>query len=183
MRRCNTAFTLLEVMAAVAVVAIVFTTLARVASQGLQSEGTSHRRLEASLLADSVLADIEDQIAAGTTPEIGSSEEGEEEDTFAIFVDVTAFDLLSAIPMPDSGDGAFASAEPGFSLGGGGIGGSAETPLRQIQISVVWNEGLHEQSVTRTTFGIDQAAIQSVLGAAVESLGPAAPAPAGGAQR
>ena len=52
MRRSDPGFTLLEVMAAVAVVAIVFTTLARVANQGMQSQGISKRRLEASLLAD-----------------------------------------------------------------------------------------------------------------------------------
>jgi len=169
MRPSEGAFTLLEVMAAVAVVAIVFTTLARVASQGLQSEGTSHRRLEASLLADSVLADIEDGLAAGAAPEIGSSEE--EADYFTVFVDVTAFDLLSLIPTSDVDDDGAAAAEPSFSLGGTGATGVSETPLRQIEINIVWTEGLNEKSVGRTTYGIDRAAIESVLGAAVESLG------------
>ena len=183
MRPSDGAFTLLEVMAAVAVVAIVFTTLARVASQGLQSEGTSHRRLEASLLADSVLADIEDELAAGTAPEIGSSEE--EEGYFTVFVDVTPFDLLSLIPASDVSDDQAEAAEPSFSLGGSGAGGESETPLRQIEINVVWTEGLSEQSVSRTTYGIDRVAIESALGAAVESLGGAAdsadPALTGGA--
>lgn len=173
MRPSSGAFTLLEVMAAVAVVAIVFTTLARVATQGLQSEGTSHRRLEASLLADSVLADIEDELAAGIAPEIGSSEE--EEGNFTVLVDVTTFDLLSMIPTSDTDEDGSARAEPSFSLGDTGITGTSESPLRQIEINVVWNEGLHEQSVSRTTYGIDQVAIQGVLNAAVESLGATAP--------
>jgi prepilin-type N-terminal cleavage/methylation domain-containing protein len=165
MRRPERGFTLIEVMAAVAVVAIVFSTLARVASQGLQSEGTSKRRFEASLLADAALVEIEAQLADGIAPEIGSSEF--EEGLFEVVVDVTAFDLSSVIPVgafttensPDAG-----MAPPAL------LGGPDQTPLREITIAVSWTEGVNELRVTRTTFGIDLLAMQEL-----ESAGGGAP--------
>jgi prepilin-type N-terminal cleavage/methylation domain-containing protein len=156
-RRSDAAFTLLEVMAAVAVVAIVFTTLARVANQGLQSQGTSKRRFEASLLADAVLSQIEVDLAAGTAPAIGLSES--EEGFFHVTVDVTPFDLASAVP-------AFAGPPeeaPGLSLSlpgaGADAGADAESPVRTIEITVAWTEGRNELRVYRTTYGIDLAAL------------------------
>jgi len=173
--------TLLEVMAAVAIVAIVFTTLARVASQGLQSEGTSRRRFEASLLADSTLADIEDGIALGTTPELGTTENDSEDGVYTVYVDVTAFDLAAAVPLPAETEAAAAglTPTPDFSLAGAVASGAAESPIRQIEITVAWNEGTQEQSVFRTTYGLDQAAIQAVLGSAVQNLDAAGAAPPG----
>jgi len=153
-------FTLLEVMAAVAIVAIVFTTLARVASEGLRSEGSSKRRLEASLLADAALADVEAQLQSGTELDMGSRET--DEDPFTVEVEVSTFDLAAAIPLEDASEGNSVS-----SLLAGSDGGSAESPLRQIDIRVFWNEGFEEYQVVRTTFGIDQAAIQNLLGGAV----------------
>ena len=84
MRRSEAGFTLLEVMAAVAIIAIVFTTLARVASEGLRSEGSSKRRLEASLLADAALAEIERQVEEGVDLELGVEER--EEDLFTVIL-------------------------------------------------------------------------------------------------
>ncbi|MFB3118027.1 MAG: prepilin-type N-terminal cleavage/methylation domain-containing protein, partial [Myxococcota bacterium] len=52
MRISNGGFTLIEVLGAVAILAILYTTLATVAIRGLRSEGESRRMLEASLLAD-----------------------------------------------------------------------------------------------------------------------------------
>ena len=51
------AFTMLEVLAAVSVLAIVYLVLANVAIEGLRAEGESMRRLEASLIADELLSD------------------------------------------------------------------------------------------------------------------------------
>ena len=61
-------FTLLEVLAAVAILGILYVVLADVAMQGLLSEGRSRRRLEASLLADQALSDIEIEMASGGPP-------------------------------------------------------------------------------------------------------------------
>lgn len=165
MSRSDQGFTLLEVMAAVAIIAIVFTTLARVASEGLRSEGSSKRRLEASLLADAALADIEAQFVDGLAPEMGSEET--EAGLFTVIVDVSAFDLDSAIPLPEA-DGESLSTLLSAS-------GSSESPLRQIDIRVTWIEGLEEYEVKRTTFGADLVAIQTLIGGAVANTVAATP--------
>jgi prepilin-type N-terminal cleavage/methylation domain-containing protein len=58
-------FTLFEVMAAVLVLGMLYAVLANAAMQGLQSEGETRRRLQASLIADRALAEIETQLALG----------------------------------------------------------------------------------------------------------------------
>jgi prepilin-type N-terminal cleavage/methylation domain-containing protein len=52
MRSSDSGFTLIEVLGAVAMLAILYTTLSTVAIRGLRSEGESQRMLEASMLAD-----------------------------------------------------------------------------------------------------------------------------------
>jgi prepilin-type N-terminal cleavage/methylation domain-containing protein len=165
MKRSNAAFTLLEVMAAVAVVAIVFSTLARVASEGLRSEGISKRRLEASLLADSHLAEIETQLAVGIAPEIGESES--EEDPFSILIKVTSFDIASAIPGSGFGD-----TDPPTEATLAGVLGGEASPIRAIEVTVTWLEGFNEYRVIRNTFGIDRAALAGLAGSNSQSLTP-----------
>ncbi|MEE3332585.1 MAG: prepilin-type N-terminal cleavage/methylation domain-containing protein [Myxococcota bacterium] len=58
-------FTMVEVVAAVAILGIWFTLLVTLVSDGVASETTSHIRLEASLLADEVLADAEATLLTG----------------------------------------------------------------------------------------------------------------------
>src|SRR5262247_3649626 len=70
--------TLLEVLGAVALLAILYTVLAKNAIEGLRSEGESRRRLEASLLADERLAEIELKLASGASPPTGHDEEERE---------------------------------------------------------------------------------------------------------
>jgi prepilin-type N-terminal cleavage/methylation domain-containing protein len=163
MRRVSAAFTLLEVMAAVAVVAIVFTTLARVANEGLRSQGISKRRLEASLIADSHLAEIEVQLAVGIAPEIGESES--EEGQFSIIVSVTSFDIASAIPESGFGD-----SDPTTEATLAGVLGDEVSPVRAIEVAVTWLEGVNEYRVIRNTFGIDQVVLEGLAGAALPSL-------------
>jgi len=170
MRRIRAAFTLLEVMAAVAVVAIVFSTLARVASEGLRSQGISKRRLEASLLVDSHLAEIEIQLASGIAPEIGESEI--EEGPFLIIVRVTSFDIASAIPKSGYGD-----VDPIIEATLAGVLGDEVSPVRAIEITVTWIEGLDEYSVIRNTFGIDPVVMEGLAGAGMQSLTPPGTAP------
>ena len=165
MRRASAAFTLLEVMAAVAVIAIVFTTLARVANEGLRSQGISKRRLEASLLADTLLAEIETQIATGIAPEIGTSES--EEGAFAILLSVTSFDIASAIPV--SG---FGATDPTVEATLPGVLGDEVSPIRAIEIAVAWIEGTQELRVVRHTYGVDPVALESIANAASQSLTP-----------
>jgi len=152
-------------MAAVAVVAIVFSTLARVANEGLRSQGISKRRLEASLLADAQLAEIETQLAAGIAPEIGESES--EEGPFSIVVKVTEFDIASAIPASGLGD---TDTKTEATLAG--VLGDEVSPVRAIEVAVTWLEGLDEYSVIRNTFGIDPVALEGLAGAELQNLNP-----------
>jgi prepilin-type N-terminal cleavage/methylation domain-containing protein len=163
MRRAETGFTLLEVMAAVAIIAIVFTTLARVANDGLRSEGVSRRRLEASLLADRRLAQIEIELAAGIAPEIGESEE--EEEPYTILVQVTSFDIASAIPVTGFGE-----ADPTEKATLTGVLGDGVSPIRAIEVAVSWIEGMDEMRVVRNTYGIDPVALQGLAAGAENSL-------------
>ena len=165
MRHSDSAFTLLEVMAAVAVVAIVFTTLARVANQGLQSQGTSRRRFEASLVADRALADVEAGLKVGIIPELGKEES--EEGIFGVFVEVIPFDLASVVPEDADAPGDAAAPTPAAR--------AEESAVRAIEITVIWEEGFEEHSVVRTTFGLDHSA--SLLPS--ENGGGAAPLPGG----
>lgn len=144
MRRSETGFSLLEVMAAVAVVAIVFTTLARVASQGLYSEGLSKRRLEASLLADRAVADIELGAAAGQMPAPGLTEV--EEGLYRIAIEVRPFDVLEILPDPPD-TGLVAAADDD----------EEQEPVwvQEVKVTVSWPEGFDEGKVQRMTYAVD----------------------------
>ena len=156
------AFTMLEVLAAVSVLAIVYLVLANAAIEGLRAEGESLRRLEASLIADELLNDIEAQLnLALAMPE--SSEEIER-DEFRVRIDIRQFD-----PELDSGgertESAGVEAEDlaTFLESEMGIGFSI---LRTVEIEVSWTEGAGERSVVRRTFGYDAVAAAEILGAA-----------------
>lgn len=171
MKRDSAAFTLLEVMAAVAIVAIVFTTLARVANEGLRSQGVSKRRLEASLIADHEVSKFDFQFGIGNVaPEIGESTS--EQDQFSITISVTPFDVASAIP-----EGGFGDTDPEKKATFTGVLGDDVSPVRAIEIAVTWQEGADEYRVIRNTFGIDRAALQSITDAASQGLTPPEDAP------
>jgi len=196
-------FTLLEVLAAVAILGMAYIALGSSGIQGLQHEGEARRRLEASLLADSVLFDIEDTLGWGVTPPLGDDER--EDGDFKIAVKVAPFSIV----VPDEqgkggkrlGDarsrlgGSDAQAQqpaiPGQSLLGGG-GPGAASPLRRIDVKIVWNEGFGERSVSRTTFALDSDAARETLNTIAQSLvaakgqqpqQPAAPNPLGGGKQ
>jgi prepilin-type N-terminal cleavage/methylation domain-containing protein len=178
--RQRAAFTLLEVMAAVAVLGLVYVVIARSAIEGLMWEGEAQRRLRASLLADRVLAELEGGLRAGGAPQLGRSEL--DEDGFAVLVEVTPFDplalglaaLFEALP---EGHALAPRERPGGTppalLAPPSRGGAPA--LVSVYVRVAWTEGISEQAVTRTTFFFDPLAAAPELGA----LAP----PAGGEDR
>jgi prepilin-type N-terminal cleavage/methylation domain-containing protein len=166
-------FTLLEVLAAVAVLALSYTVLAGTAMQGLANEGEAHRRLRASLLADLEMSGIEAGLAAAAPP-LGVTE-GEQED-FVISIEVRPFDLGAfALAGPENAAQGRAAprAEPSAeSAAGAGAGPpfqlltappGAPSPLLEIIVRVSWMEGTFEQAVTRTTFSADPVAVQQAV--------------------
>jgi prepilin-type N-terminal cleavage/methylation domain-containing protein len=168
MRRSRRAgFTLVEVMAAVAVLGLFGAVLAQQAIQGMHYEGDARRRMRASLLADRALWEVEAGLKLGAPPQ-PRQEETQTEDGYLVQVAIQPLDLaqLGLLPPP-----ANANEEPSAAAAAGGL----PLPLYQVSIRVAWLVGLVEQAVTRTTFAFDGTAVAQALGAAEEQPAAAAP--------
>lgn len=141
-------FTLLEVMAAVALLAILYTVLARVAIEGLRGEGESKRRLEAALLADARIAESFTAFSGGfVMPELGHQETTEGDYTLALDVALFqppgewGFDETPGRPPP-----LVFAASPGV---------PGAQALRTVQLEVSWLEGTEKRQVSRTIYVMD----------------------------
>jgi len=73
-RRGEFGLTLLEVLAAAMIFAMVMTVLISTSSTAVHNVGVSARRLEANLVAEEMLADLEIQMKQGIAPEIDENE-------------------------------------------------------------------------------------------------------------
>jgi prepilin-type N-terminal cleavage/methylation domain-containing protein len=153
-------FTLLEVLAAVAILGIVYVVVARGAIQGLQLEGDASRRLRASLLADRVLTDLELELAAGSAPRVGETEASEEE--FTVVVEVSPFDVASMLPSGAEEGGRPTASPASHQLLGPSVRGGSPT-LLSIAVFVRWIEGVSQQQVTRSSFVFDASAAAPLL--------------------
>lgn len=161
MRSSERGFTLLEVMGAVVVLAMVYVVLASAAIQGLRAEGDAERRLRAGLVADARMAQLEENLALGAAPAVGSTVDREGE--FEVAVDVTAFTPPAEL-LTDVEAGAaslLATAGPG-----------AASVLRTVHVRVRWDDGTGVREVSRVTLALDPAAAQQAL-----QLAGAAPSP------
>jgi prepilin-type N-terminal cleavage/methylation domain-containing protein len=148
-------FTLLEVLAAVALLGILYTVLARVAIEALRAEGESQRRLEASLLADSKL-DESFMASAGAVaiPELGHTETTEGD--FTVSLDVALFQPPAEWDLSEP-----KGAPPLLFASSPGVPGAEA--LRTVQITVSWLEGAEERHVSRTLFLIDSERASSLV--------------------
>lgn len=161
--RRNGAFTLLEVLAATLIFAIVMVVLIGSSTEAVQRVGLSASRLEASALADQALARLESTLQARMAPPEDYEETIEE---FVVRV-------WSEPALSDSG-GQPASPDA-LSLFGGGAGLSSLAPLiaaaapgaenflLRFEVRVEWIEGVQPGSVRRTTLGFDWPGAQSAL--------------------
>ncbi|HXK26200.1 MAG TPA: prepilin-type N-terminal cleavage/methylation domain-containing protein [Myxococcota bacterium] len=176
-------FTLLEVMAAVLVLGLIYTVLAEAAIRGLRSEGISRRRVEASLIADRFLADLESQVELGEVPTSG--EEQHDVDVYHVGIRVEPFDptpMLDTIAQiekqrsrPDrkknNADQTKASSmEVGAPTAGAPTEDLLAKPrsgedgrLRRIDVAVTWQDGDREQHVLRTTFAFDTTGLDQLF--------------------
>lgn len=176
-RAAAAGFTLLEVLVAVAVLGLVYVTVARVAIQGMRSEGDAARRLEASRVADRTLAELETQLAQGTAPPLG--ERTLEEAGYRVELAVEPFSAqslglggaLAELDLPRR-EGA-QEERPGRSRPDRDEGPplalleppqrGARPALLQLRVRVAWQDAAQEQSVTRTTFALDRETAASRL--------------------
>lgn len=145
-------FTLFEVLAAVLVLGLFYSVLAAKASQGMRAEGENLRRLEASLVADESLLQLEALLATGTAPPVETTEEVV--DDFVVVVEVSPLDLLPLLP-PD----AFPEDYEGDSLLA--LSGGEDGFLRTIDVRVRWEEAGNPREVRRTTYAYDPSVIES----------------------
>jgi prepilin-type N-terminal cleavage/methylation domain-containing protein len=150
MRSTERGFTLIEVLAAIAILGLLYTLLTESAILGLRSEKGSLRRLEASLTADHWLAELETQLNAGIVPPLGDLEE--EDGDFLVRMTVEPYDLI----LPELGNETSGQqAKPVLS----DLTVDRSSPLRLIHVSVAWQEAGAEYQVSRTTFGFDSSTL------------------------
>ena len=147
--RNRAAFTLVEVVAAVALLGICYVVLFQAGSEAALREGESRRRLQASLLADRELAEIELAIARDRIPSIGATRRREGD--YGVEIEVTPFAF--AVPEPESGRRRSPPPDAGSLLGDAARPNGS--PLRHIEVRVRWSEGTTERSVRRTSFALD----------------------------
>lgn len=155
--RAPAGFTLLEVLAAVLIFAVAFTTLAGHTMSWVRAEGITTRRLQASLLADDQMADLEARVALGDTPPLG--EEETEQGDFRLTVSVEPWQPPFSVEDPNASDSRAGAAVSLFRPGKDDPNGV----LRQIRVVVRWDEGFEEHAVNRTTFAVDAEAARQLL--------------------
>ncbi len=177
--------TLLEVLAATAIFSMVMTVLIGTSSTAVHRSGLAARRLEANLLADTVVADLEIEMRKKIAPVVEKTEWTTEDEEYVIRVQNRTIQEALAAPVEtvaDEAEGAEAPALPGpgaTQIGGGaGIGTllAGELPevakhLRQYDIEIVWVGADGPESVTRTTFAFDWQAAQIEYAALFEAAG------------
>jgi len=154
--------TLIEVMGAVAIVGIWFLVLSSSAIRGVAAQGNTQRLLEASMVADEVLADAETQVVLGLPFELETDAYGDldldGEPEYAVQVETEPFDPLSQLTPANNALGGAPFVDP--------RNASADTTdnplsMQQLRIDVFLEtilaaeDDITEPLVSRTTFVID----------------------------
>jgi len=145
-RRGERGLTLLEVLAAAMIFAMVMTVLISTSSTAVHNVGVSARRLEANLVADELLADLEIQMKQGIAPVIEENETTRDQYAIRVFRTEIIQDQAAA----DSGGPELSVA----SMLGTELPEVAKH-LKQYDIEVSWFEQNGPQRVTRTSFAFD----------------------------
>lgn len=139
-------------MAAVAILGIVYAYLAQAASQGILTVGDSRWRLEASLLADEAMAQLQQQMQAGAPLPVGPEEETEAGE-FIVSRKVGYFNLPEeTFPLPEAGPSLLHPGGTNFGI------------LRVVIIRVKWFDGIEDRVLRRITFAYDAGRAGELLG-------------------
>lgn len=176
--------TLLEVLAATMIFALVMTTLIGTSSALVRRVTQSLQRLEANLLADRVVADLEIEMRKGKAPVLEKTEWSSEDEQYVVRVLNRTIQEALAAPATSVAEeaAAEAGATPPTSPGATTIGGASgigtllagQLPevakhLRQYDVEVAWSGIGGPESVTRTTFAFDWQAAKVEFAALFES--------------
>lgn len=177
--------TLLEVLAATMIFALVMSVLIGTSTTAVHRAGVAARRLEANLLADAVVADLEIQMRKRVAPVVEKTEWTTEDEEYVIRLQNRSIQEALAAPAQTVADEAAgltneAPSGPGATQIGGaaGIGMllAGELPevakhLHQYDIEIVWIGVDGPESLTRTTFAFDWQAAQIEFAALFEAAG------------
>lgn len=183
--RAARGLTLLEVLAALAIFAVVMTVLIGTSTSAVHRAAVSARRLEANLLADAVVADLEIQMRTGIAPVLEKTEWKTEDEQYLVrLLNRTLQEALAAptTTLAEEADGTTSPAPDGPAAtrigGGAGIGTllAGELPevakhLRQYDVEISWMDVDGPESLTRTTFAFDWQAAKVEYAALFEAAG------------
>ena len=142
-RRPSAGFTLLEVIVAVFVFAIVMGSLISLVSQNVRQTANAREELRATRLAEGKLREILFAAEKGELPEIGTNQgtfEGDDED-MAFEVDVEPY----AIPLPEG-------ASKKVATGSGIFVGGDKPAVRRVKLKVYRAEGTPDQAAPFVAF-------------------------------
>jgi len=164
LRSSRAGFTLIEAMAAAIILAFVVIWLTGTVGDMNRREGDARRRADAALYADRLLAEIEDGATRGAPVQIGKREAAD--GIYQATIEVTALDPTLLPPeITGSEESARGPArDPGAAAGGWLSSPSAQAnpPVLQASVRVVGKDGVFEAGVTRTTFFLNPAALQTL---------------------
>jgi Tfp pilus assembly protein PilV len=162
------AFTLIEVMAAAIMLLLVVAALSEMLAAQARREGDARGEARAALLADRVLAEIEEGIARGAAPQLGPAERTDGDLRAAL--EVRAFDpTAAAAALAGVAENAKASArasEDGAPSGGWLSSPTAEVapPVLEIVVRVDWSDAPEDPAsrplALRTTYALNPAALK-----------------------
>ncbi len=158
------AFTLIEVMAAAVILALVVAWLTAAVGKMNLREGDSRRRAGAALYADRLLTEIEEASARGAAPPLGKREV--EDGIYRAEIEIAPLDpaLMPLAAPADPKRARDAAAAPGAAPAGWLASPAAQTnpPVLQASVRVSGKDGVFDAGVSRTTFFLNPAALKAL---------------------
>ena len=174
--RSERAFTLIEVMAAVFMLGLFVAAISQLLVQARRNEGFARLQAQASALADGEVATLEEGLARGTAPALGSRQSGDP--PWRVVTEVRAFDasLLAPAPAPTAQPARAApaaAAEPGAPAVPGAAsflapGARGNPPVLEIEVRVSWEgapvdaDSGEAFAIRRRTFALNPAALEAL---------------------
>ena len=168
MRRHN-GFTLIEVMCAAVILALAVATITGIVKNAQLGEGHARRQAEASMLADRLLAELEETAAQGAALQPGTRDVSD--GIFSAKIEVAAFDPTALEELGGDGgstakkDSGSQARQSDVAAAGGWLAtpeAEANPPVYQVTLHVAWDEGASATQVTRTSFFLNPVALKAL---------------------